>query len=110
MTIAHEHADMDINILQGFNLRNLSFSNYHPCQIHLTLSIHPNPDDLEVTEVIGEKVSITKVRTSKHTCKLPASHKVVAAGWLPSTINYLTDLELGEEWHNLLVAWQTLEV
>lgn len=48
-------------------------------------------------------------RTSKRARKPPASRAVVAVGWLPSAVQYLTDTNLGLEWVDLLAAWQALE-
>ncbi|KAK0499959.1 hypothetical protein EDD18DRAFT_1348763 [Armillaria luteobubalina] len=48
-------------------------------------------------------------RTSKRARKPPASRAVVAVGWLPSAVQYLTDSNLGSEWGDLLAAWQVLE-
>ncbi|KAK0477821.1 hypothetical protein IW261DRAFT_1565606 [Armillaria novae-zelandiae] len=48
-------------------------------------------------------------RTSKRARRLPASRALVAVGWLPSAVQYLTDSNLGPEWADLLAAWQVLE-
>ncbi|KAK0488252.1 hypothetical protein EDD18DRAFT_1335173 [Armillaria luteobubalina] len=108
--IDHGHAEIDINPLFHDPLVDLSQSPQCP---HDT-------KDLEATdEIIMQRNSPEledrskdgiEVRMSKCTCKPPASHGVVAVGWLPSTITYLTDLELGEEWQDLRIAWQALEV
>ncbi|KAK0220664.1 hypothetical protein IW262DRAFT_1297712 [Armillaria fumosa] len=51
----------------------------------------------------------TGIRTSKCACKPAAPRRVVAVGWLYVVINYLTDPDLGEDWQDLLTAWQALE-
>ncbi|KAK0501995.1 hypothetical protein EDD18DRAFT_1100490 [Armillaria luteobubalina] len=43
-----------------------------------------------------------KWRMSKHVQKPPASHSAIAAGWLPSAVQYLSDTNLGSEWLDLL--------
>ncbi|KAK0461498.1 hypothetical protein IW261DRAFT_1576962 [Armillaria novae-zelandiae] len=48
-------------------------------------------------------------RMSKRAQKPPASHALIAVGWLPSAVQYLTDRNLGSEWLDLLAAWQVLE-
>ncbi|KAK0501076.1 hypothetical protein EDD18DRAFT_1348540 [Armillaria luteobubalina] len=52
----------------------------------------------------------TERRMSKCAWKPPASCAVIAAGWLPSAVQYLMDPNLGSDWLDLLVAWQVLEV
>ncbi|KAK0493250.1 hypothetical protein EDD18DRAFT_1356673 [Armillaria luteobubalina] len=116
MPIAHEHTDMDIDPFHGLDMTPFEEPRLPllptPDVIVSPQSPQgsPNPKDLEATEATGEKANVTEIRTSKHTCKPPASCGVVAVGWLPLAINYLTDLELSEEWQDLLVAWQALEV
>ncbi|KAK0477737.1 hypothetical protein EDD18DRAFT_1365240 [Armillaria luteobubalina] len=58
-------------------------------------------------EGLGEEDHERKM--SKQAQKPPASHAAVAAGWLPSAVQYLMDINLGAEWLDLLAAWQTLE-
>lgn len=127
--IDHGHAEMDIDPL---------FHSREPVPFeepHLQLPSLPDPPDIVDSpqspqgshntvdlEATGESITQrnrpelddrskdgTVVRTSKRTRKRPAPREVVAVGWLPSAINYLTDLDLGEEWQDLLMAWQALE-
>ncbi|KAK0482838.1 hypothetical protein EDD18DRAFT_1112474 [Armillaria luteobubalina] len=107
--IDHGHAEMDINPL------------FHDPPINLPQSLQWPHDtkDLEVTdksitqwnspELEDRSKDGMEIRMSKHTHKPPASHGVVAVGWLPSAVTYLMDLELGEEWQDLLIVWQALE-
>ncbi|KAK0474619.1 hypothetical protein IW261DRAFT_1568621 [Armillaria novae-zelandiae] len=48
-------------------------------------------------------------RMSKRAWRPPASRALVAVGWLPLAVQYLTDSNLGPEWAHLLAAWQVLE-
>ncbi|KAK0491905.1 hypothetical protein EDD18DRAFT_1415325 [Armillaria luteobubalina] len=127
--IDHGHAEMDIDPL-FHGLEMAPFQEPHipqlPCLPDPLVDSSQSPqcphdtEDLEATdEIITQQNSPEledrskdgiEVRTSKHTRKLPASRGVVAVGWLPSTITYLMDLELGKEWQDLLIAWQALEM
>ncbi|KAK0500242.1 hypothetical protein EDD18DRAFT_1102398 [Armillaria luteobubalina] len=49
------------------------------------------------------------VQASKRACKPRTCREVVAMGWMPPAVGYLSDATLGSEWQNLLVSWQDLE-
>ncbi|KAK0497445.1 hypothetical protein EDD18DRAFT_1462239 [Armillaria luteobubalina] len=127
--IDHRHVEMDIDPL-FHGLEMAPFQEPHVPQLPclpdplVDLSQLPqcphNTEDLEVTDKIimqwnspeleDRSKDGIEVRTSKRTRKPPASCGVIAVGWLPSAITYLTDLELSEEWQDLLIAWQALEM
>ncbi|KAK0500828.1 hypothetical protein EDD18DRAFT_1101818 [Armillaria luteobubalina] len=66
------------------------------------LPLPPVHDNSDMTAVQG-------VRASKRTHKPHTHCEVVATGWLPPTVGYLSDITLGMEWQDLLVSWQDLE-
>ncbi|KAK0228036.1 hypothetical protein IW262DRAFT_1455232 [Armillaria fumosa] len=52
---------------------------------------------------------IPEVRASKHARKPHTRCEVIAMGWLPPAVGYLSDVTLGLQWQNLLVSWQDLK-
>ncbi|KAK0505474.1 hypothetical protein EDD18DRAFT_1344299 [Armillaria luteobubalina] len=131
-TTDHEGADMDVDpLFQG--LEASPFEEPSPIEEpHLPrLPSLPDPpdivesppspqdshnsEDLKATGETQQKRMPPRskddvgVRTSKRARKPAAPRGVVAVGWLHLVINYLTDPDLGEDWQDLLTAWQALE-
>ncbi|KAK0497916.1 hypothetical protein EDD18DRAFT_1104419 [Armillaria luteobubalina] len=91
----------------------------HPPPLPPLPPVHDNSD---MTSVRGVKRMLERaeddenndatnpeVRASKRARKPRIHREVVATGWLPPAVGYLSDITLGVEWQDLLVSWQDLE-